>query len=111
MKRYNIVASLLLTFAVYSTSLLYAQERAAPIVEIKRSKIPLGQFLGEVGKTYGCFFTVETAWNESEPLNQEEALLVDKPLTKTNLKQEIERLLQQIPNFTYVVNQNDPQII
>jgi hypothetical protein len=111
MKKYIVVISLLLAFTVYSTSLLYAKENVAQIDEPKPSKTSLVQFLREIGKTYGCVFTVEMAWEGNEPMNQEEAQLVNKPMAKTNLKLELERLRQQIPNLTYVVNQGDPQLI
>lgn len=111
MQKHNIITSLLLVFAIYGASLLYAQESVGQSPPPKPSKMPLVQFLREVGKTYGYSFTLETAWTENEPLNQEESQIVNAPVTKTNLKQELEKLRQQVPNLTYVVNREDPQII
>src|SRR5215471_17714763 len=109
MKKYSVIISLLLALPIY-VSLFYAKERTDQAGELKPSE-SLAQFLREIGKAYGYVFTVETAWTENEPMNQEETLLVNKSAIKTNIKLELEGLRQQLPNLTYMVNQRDPKII
>lgn len=77
----------------------------------QQEDVPLLEFLYEVGKTYDCFFTVEEAWQNGEPVNQVEATRMEKSLATNNLRNALNSLQQAAPNLIYVMSRENPRII
>jgi hypothetical protein len=69
------------------------------------------QYLVQLGKDYDRFFTIEEAWKDGESMNMLEAQWVQGFSEMKSLQQDLERLRQTVPHFTYETNQQDPRII
>ena len=71
----------------------------------------LTQYLVQLGKDSDRFFTIEEAWEDGESMNMLEAHWVQGFSEMKGFKQDLERLRQTVPNFTYEMNKQDPRII
>ena len=71
----------------------------------------LTKYLVQLGKDYDCFFTLEEAWNDGESMNMMEAQWVQGFSEMKGLQQDLERLRQTVPNFTFETNKQNPRII
>ena len=77
----------------------------------KKREIILMQYLAELGSKYNCFFTIEEAWKEGDPINKMESYLVQISTTSGGLQQELENLRQAVPNLTFEFDKRNPQIV
>lgn len=64
-----------------------------------------------LGRDYDCFFTIEDGWKEDGPGNRLEAELTQQTLGKGGLVQELARLSQTVPNFSYEFNPVNSRIV
>lgn len=87
-----------------------AVDKTATGVEVTLENVLLGY-----AEAYNCFFTIEEAWTEGESMNQLSSTLVKRSSTTEiiygNLQEQLEELRQIIPNFSFVINRNNPRII
>ncbi len=105
-----IIAAALVTVST-SISLPLAQEEQA-LTASRRSPINVleGRLL-KLGEEYDVYFTLETAWGDGESTNWMENQKVEDKLMLSSAMEELERLRQTVPHFTYTVDPNNPKII
>ena len=77
----------------------------------KQQSALLSQLFVELGKDYDCFFTIEGAWKDKEPMNAMESRWVQRLSRGNNLPQELEHLRKTVPNFTYEIDKANPRIV
>lgn len=96
-------------------SIIIVQTQTAKLMDTssrdQANPLPLIDYLGKLGEEYDYFFTVEVAAADT---SGEKALVSHwvqrRPGTK-DLQQELERLRQDISNFSYEVDKSNPRII
>ena len=71
----------------------------------------LREYLVQLGKDYDRFFTLEEAWKDGESMNMLEFEWVQGFSEMKGLQQDLERLRQTVPNFTFETNKQNPRII
>lgn len=76
----------------------------------KNSK-PLPALLLKLGQKYDCYFTIEEAMADGEPINSLEAQWVQMRSAQPSLAQELDQLRQTVPNLTYEVDRTNPRIV
>ena len=105
MKSINILTLAILvgTFHLLSTR-ASAQSLAA-----KGIRVP--QELSEIGDKYDCFFTFEVGLISGDRPNSLEYQTVSANPSLKNLKQELERLRESVPNFSFRADPNSSRII
>lgn len=108
-RKLMIIAALLI-FGTTSASALQARGDRPMNQTPAKESVLLTQHLVQLGKDYDCFFTIEGAWRDGEGMNMLEAQWV-QPSEKKGLQQELERLRQTVPNFTYETNKQNSRII
>lgn len=74
-------------------------------------RIALLDLLSELSETQNYFFTIEQASKEGESMNWLEAVLVPKNSKEAPVLQQLEELKRTVPNFTFEINEKNPQII
>jgi hypothetical protein len=76
--------------------------------------------LAETGKAYNCYFTIESAWRDGEPINKMESTIVDSSLMpssvpssadKTRMQVILDALKQRVPNLTFMQDRSDERIV
>ena len=77
----------------------------------QRDSIPFLFYLGDLGRKHNCFFTIEAAWEEGEPINQMEVHDVPRSEEKKSLGEGLEHLRLTVPYLEYEVNESNPRII
>lgn len=93
------------SFGVHTKEL--TTNHSAPVQE----ELPLLQFLGEAGKSYDCYFTIEEAWHDGESINQIESVSINRALLETDLQKALESLHKTAPNLTWFIGKQSPRII
>ena len=64
-----------------------------------------------LGRDYDCFFTVEGAWQESEPAIRLESWTARRSSRKGGLIWELEQLREIVPDFIYEIEAVNPRIV
>src|SRR5713101_7388071 len=64
-----------------------------------------------LGRDYDCFFTVEEAWQESEPGIRLESWTARRSSQKVDLTLELEQLRQTVLDFIYEIDAANPRIV
>ncbi|MBI1761599.1 MAG: hypothetical protein HYR56_09210 [Acidobacteria bacterium] len=105
------------TFLLFTTAIpaLHSM-RLAPIsvmaqVASQPEELSLLQFLNELGKSCECYFTLEEAWQNNEPINQVESVRISKAALKVTPQNTLELLRQQVPNLSYMIDNHNPRIV
>lgn len=73
--------------------------------------VELRQVLKEVGNRYDCYFTMEIGLKAGDVTNSLEGRRVSQELKQKSLKQELERLSETVPSFTYKFDIYNSKII
>lgn len=73
--------------------------------------LPMKEYLGEIGRAYDCFFTIEETWTEATRSDITTNHVLPRPLQMKGLKEELDYLSQVLPNFTYNVDKVNPRLI
>ena len=71
----------------------------------------LEEFLKRVGKNHDCYFTIEEGWKDGETSGSLRAYKFDWPTPALPLKEVLDYLHKTVPNFTYIIDQQQPKII
>lgn len=111
MIRYNLIFAtffaLTLTMSIQSSEARTVQKMDN---HMETQAIPLLHLLAKMGKTYNCYFTVESAWTDSDSANLMESYLVSLPQDKKDIRSSLELLQQKVPNFTFIINSSNKRI-
>ena len=93
-------------------SLLLASQRTGGIPQsgLEESK-PLTWVLIALGEDYNCFFTLEEAWQEGEAAVKLESASIRRSTDKGGLIQELEKVRQNVPDFSYEFNPVNPRVV
>jgi len=75
------------------------------------SPLPMLNYLVELGKKYNCFFTIEEAWREDNLMDSISNHLLQRASQNMSLEQELNRIRQSIPNFSYELDRTNPKIV
>lgn len=70
---------------------------------------PLPAYLVMLGYEYDRFFTIEEAWESDNPKSIQNHWL-QRP-AETGLQQELDRMVEIVPDFAYAIDQTNPRII
>jgi hypothetical protein len=100
---------------------LHIQVKAQQASKEYKEQTTLYRYLHNIGATYNCFFTIEEGWDLAvkEPSNHLESYIVENSAIDPNIEQRktpnlsvlLDELRQSIPNFTFEVDQQRPNII
>jgi hypothetical protein len=100
---------------------LHIQVKAQQASKEYKEQTTLYRYLHNIGTTYNCFFTIEEGWDLAvkEPRNQLESYIVENSVINPNIEQRktpdisvlLDELRQSIPNLTFEVDQQRPNII
>ena len=77
----------------------------------QEQKLPLSRFLVQLGNEQNRYFTIEQGWYEGESMNAMESQWIETSTEHGGLEQELMRLRQIIPNFTYEIDRANPQVV
>jgi hypothetical protein len=86
-------------------------QTGSPEVPRKEPKVVLPAALLQLGKSCGCFFTIEEGWTNDESVNSMEAAYVPEYLLQRLPQDAIDAIRVVVPNFTYEVDKVDPRIV
>jgi hypothetical protein len=76
--------------------------------------------LAETGKAYNCYFTIESAWRDGEPINKMESTIVESSLMPSSVPSSADKMGMQVildalkqgaPNLTFMQDQPDSRIV
>lgn len=73
--------------------------------------VSLEDFLGELGETFNCHFTVEEAFIPNRVLNPMSSYLVNSSSPKLTLQQQLEALQKDVPYFSFHMDKKDPCMV
>ena len=106
-----ITASALLILGSASLALIRDQRARDMVNSAESQSVPLSELLMTVGETYDRFFTIEEAWKTGESMNSMEAHLIQTSSERKTIEQELQKLRQTVPNFTYELDKSNPRIV
>ena len=108
--KFMIIAATLV-FGITGTHSLRAYTKRHMTDSSKKQEVFLVQYLAELGDAYDCFFTIEEAWKDGEPVNTMESYSAQSPSRSENLQKNLEKLRQTVPNFTFEIDKGNPRIV
>jgi hypothetical protein len=105
-----IIATVFIFGNIIETSSMIQGQKTVPEFS-KNDSVTLPYLLPELGNKYDCFFTIEDSMNENDPSSSLRAQRILNSSEANNLSNELERLRQTIPNFTYEFNKQNAKIV
>ena len=112
MNKCKIITALALLILGSASLALIRVQRARDMANSAETRsVPLSELLMTVGETYDRFFTIEEAWKTGESMNSLEARLIQTSSERKTVEQELQRLRQTVPNFTYEIDKSNPRIV
>lgn len=79
--------------------------------EPKKQETFLMQYLVELGNKYNCFFTIEEAWRDGDPMNKMESYSFQKLSGNEGLQLALGKLRRAVSNFTFEIDKRNPRIV
>ena len=109
MKKWTLV--IILAVLICGLAIFSLLPAGRPMSAGSEQRVTVSQFLGELGRDYDRFFTIEEAWKQGEAMNALESQLVQRSSAGKDLTARLEQLHRSVPNLTFRSSESNSRIV